>query len=74
PHLVSPSPVVEDSSCFEISRPYSTPTMCMDLDPSELDDDVGPMVCEVTSRARALLRVHVWYAESILVVALLRNL
>ncbi|MCI84969.1 hypothetical protein A2U01_0106247, partial [Trifolium medium] len=28
--------------------------MCMDLDPSELVDDVGPVVCEVTSRARAL--------------------
>ncbi|MCI42448.1 hypothetical protein A2U01_0063685, partial [Trifolium medium] len=26
---------------------------CMDLDPSELDDDFGPVVCEVTSRARA---------------------
>ncbi|MCI19023.1 hypothetical protein A2U01_0040178, partial [Trifolium medium] len=53
PYLVSPSPVVEDSSCFEISRPSSTPTMCRDLDPSELDDDVGPVVCEVTPRARA---------------------
>ncbi|MCI60254.1 hypothetical protein A2U01_0081509, partial [Trifolium medium] len=56
PHLVSPAPVVVDSSCFEISRPSSTPTMCMDLDPSELDNDVGPVLCEVTDGA--FLQVH----------------
>ncbi|MCH88104.1 hypothetical protein A2U01_0008985 [Trifolium medium] len=71
-HLVSPSLSSEDSSCFKIPPPSTTPSMCVDLVSSKSDDDFGPEEYEVVSRARLLLRVLALFVECTLVFAHLR--